>query len=102
MANAGKYLNAIVERANPAATVATVDVNLDRILTERRKELMAEGHRFFDLIRNKRDIVRSMSVRVFDPNGTPLFIGWEDHRVLFPLPIYETNANPGITQNPGY
>ena len=100
--NAELYLNAIVERANPAATVATVDVNLDRILTERRKELMAEGHRFFDLIRNKRDIVRSMSVRIFDPNGTPLFIGWEDYRVVFPIPINEINANPNITQYPGW
>jgi hypothetical protein len=100
VANAEKYLNAIVERANPAATVATDGVNLDRILTERRKELMAEGHRFFDLIRNERDIVRSMSVRVFDPNGTPLFIGWQDYRILFPIPIDEINANPNITQNP--
>ena len=100
VANAEKYLNKIVERANPAATVATDGVNLDRILTERRKELMAEGHRFFDLIRNKRDIVRKMSVRVFDPNGTPLFIGWQDYRILFPIPIDEINANPNITQNP--
>ena len=82
------------------ATVATDGVNLDRILTERRKELLAEGYRFFDLIRNKRDIVRSMSVRVFDPNGTPLFIGWQDYRILFPIPIDEINANPDITQNP--
>ncbi len=100
--NAELYLNAIAERANPGATVATVDVNLNRILTERRKELVAEGHRFFDLIRNKRDIVRSLSIRIFDPNGTPLFIGREDHRVVFPIPIYEINANPDITQNPGW
>ncbi len=57
-ANATFYLNEIVERSNPAATVDEADVDLNRILTERRKELMGEGHRFFDLIRNKRDIVR--------------------------------------------
>lgn len=100
--NAEYYLNAIVERANPAATVATGDVNLNRVLTERRKELMAEGHRFFDLLRNKRDISRSMSSRIFDPNGTPMFIGWQDYRVVFPIPIYEINANPNITQNAGW
>ncbi len=102
VANAEIYLNLIVERANPAAKVATVDVTLDRILTERRKELCAEGHRFFDLIRNKRDIVRKPSVRIFDPNGTPLFIGWEHYQILFPIPIDEINANPDLTQNPGY
>ena len=99
-ANAETYLNAIVERGNPAATVATA--TLDRVLIERRKELCAEGHRFFDLIRNQKDIVRSMSPRVFDPNGTPLFIAWDDYRVIFPIPIDETNANPNITQNPGW
>lgn len=99
-ANPETYLNAIVERGNPAATVATA--TLDRVLTERRKELCAEGHRFFDLIRNQRDIERSMSVRIFDPNGTPLLITWDDYRVIFPIPIDETNANPNITQNPGW
>lgn len=98
--NAETYLNAIVERANPAATVATIDVTLDRVLTERRKELCAEGHRFFDLIRNKKDIVRSVSTRVFDLNGTPMFIAWDDYRVVFPIPRGELNANPNITQNP--
>ncbi len=99
-ANAETYLNAIVERANPAATVTTA--TLDRVLTERRKELAAEGHRFFDLIRNQRDIVRSMSARVFDPNGTPLLIEWDDYRVIFPIPVDETNTNPNIAQNPGW
>lgn len=98
--NAATYLNAIVERANPAATVAQGEVNLDRILTERRKELVAEGHRFFDLIRNKRDIVRSNSSRVFD-NNTPLLIKWDYYMVIFPIPQNELNINP-LTQNDGY
>jgi len=98
--NATTYLNAIVERANPAATVAQSDVNLDRILTERRKELVAEGHRFFDLVRNKRDIVRSFSLRIYD-NATPLLIKWDDYRIIFPVPQSELNINP-MTQNDGY
>jgi len=100
-ANAAKYLNAIVERANPAATVAEADVTLDRVLTERRKELMAEGHRFFDLIRNKRDIVRSNSDRIFDP-VIPLHIPYDNYKVVFPIPRSELDANQNITQNPGY
>ncbi|MEZ4999716.1 MAG: RagB/SusD family nutrient uptake outer membrane protein [Bacteroidales bacterium] len=98
--NAAFYLNEIVERANPAATVAEVDVNLDRILTERRKELCAEGHRFFDLVRNKRNIVRSMSPRVFD-NNAPLLITWDYYKIIFPIPQNELNINPMI-QNDGY
>ncbi len=100
-ANATTYLNAIVERANPAATVAQVDVDLDRILTERRKELCAEGHRFFDLIRNKRDIIRSNSARIFDIANTPFLIEWDYYKVIFPIPQSELNINP-ITQNDGY
>jgi len=99
-ANATTYLNAIVERANPAATVAQANVNLDRILTERRKELVAEGHRFFDLIRNKRDIVRSNSARIFEVH-TPLLIEWDHYMVILPIPTDELNINP-LIQNDGY
>ena len=97
---AGTYLNAIVERANPDATVAASEVTLDRVLTERRKELAAEGHRLFDLIRNKRDIVRTMSSRVFDIS-TPLHIPYNNYKVIFPIPRVELNINP-LIQNPGY
>ncbi len=99
--NAAKYLNYIVERANPAAKVAEADVNLDRVLTERRKELVAEGHRFFDLIRNKRNVVRSNSVRIFDIANTPFLIEWGNYKVIFPIPQDEININP-IAQNDGY
>jgi hypothetical protein len=97
------YLNAIVERANPDATVAEVDVTLDRILTERRKELMGEGHRFFDLIRNKRNIIRSAALRATQA-GVPsarMNIPYNDYQVVFAIPLAELNINP-IQQNPGY
>ena len=94
------YLNAIVERANPAATVVADEVTLDRILTERRKELMGEGHRFFDLIRNKRDIVRTASVRASGMSAR-MHIPYNDNQVVFAIPLSELNINP-IQQNPGY
>ena len=100
-ANAQFYLNEIVERANPDATVDLSDVTLSRILTERRKELVAEGHRLFDLIRNKRDIIRSASDRVFD-TSTPLLIEYDNYKVVFPIPRDELNVNINIKQNPGY
>lgn len=101
--NGEMYLNKIVERANPAATVAPTEVTLDRVLTERRKELMAEGHRFFDLIRNKRDIIRSYSVRATQA-GVPsarMNIPYNDDQVVFAIPLAELNINP-LVQNPGY
>ncbi|MDA3813934.1 MAG: RagB/SusD family nutrient uptake outer membrane protein [Candidatus Cloacimonetes bacterium] len=97
------FLNAIVERANPAATVASADVTLDRVLTERRKELAGEGHRFFDLIRNKRDIIRSVTTRATQA-GVPtarMHIPFDDYQVVFAIPLAELNINP-IQQNPGY
>lgn len=97
------YLNAIVERANPDATVDAADVTLDRVLTERRKELMGEGHRFFDLIRNKLDIVRSSVLRATQA-GVPsarMHIPYNDYQVVFAIPLAELNINP-IQQNPGY
>jgi hypothetical protein len=100
-ANAALYLNGIVERANPNATVAEADATLDRILTERRKELMGEGHRFFDLVRNKKDIVRSNSGRVFDV-AIPLTIPYNNYKIVFPIPRAELDANQNIEQNPGY
>ena len=99
--NARIYLNAIVERADPTATVDLAGVTLDRILLERRKEFVAEGHRFFDLVRNKKDIVRTKCDRVWDIT-TPLEIKYDYYKILFPIPIDEMQVNTNIEQNPGY
>lgn len=97
------FLNVIVERANPDATVDAADVTLSRVLIERRKELMGEGHRFFDLVRNKLDIVRSTVLRATQA-GVPsarMLIPYNDYQVVFAIPLAELNINP-IQQNPGY
>ena len=69
---------------------------IDAIALERRKELISEGHRWFDLKRTTKTIIRS-SCSVFctlDPTNR----AW-----TWPLPIAEINANPNILpQNPGY
>jgi len=94
-------LNKIVERADPTATADLVDITLDRILLERRMELVAEGHRFFDLVRNKRNIVRKSCARVWDIT-TPLEIEYDNYKAIFPIPIDELQVNDQIKQNPGY
>lgn len=106
---AAKYLNAIVLRANPNATpVADADATVARISKERRKELVGEGHRLFDAMRNNETITRYTSeadrgyhsplneeARSFDRTF---------FKVLLPIPQDEIDVNPTIAaqQNPGY
>lgn len=99
--NATFYLNKIVERADPSATVAQADVDLDRILLERRKEFVSEGHRFFDLTRNKLDIDRPRLTKR-QSSSVPQFIEWDNFKIVYPIPISEINSNANLIQNPGY
>lgn len=108
--DAAKYLNAIVLRANPAATpVADVDATLDRILKERRKELVGEGHRFFDVMRNDGTITRYTGAADKGWHGTipdakSISFNNTYYRAILPIPKSETDANPLIReqQNKGY
>lgn len=106
---ATQYLNAIVKRANPEATAITnATISLERIILERRKELVGEGQRFFDAMRNNETIVRYTSN---SDKGFHYSLDAESQkfdrtyfRVILPIPVVETDANPNIAkqQNPGY
>jgi len=66
------------------------------IALERRKELVCEGHRWFDLKRTAKTIERTECT----DNCTLLP---DDRAWAWPIPIGEINANPSILpQNPGY
>lgn len=106
---AAGYLNKIVQRANPDATpVSDADATLDRILNERRLELVGEGHRFFDLMRNNKKIVRYTSQTDMGRHYSLITESQQfDNsyfRTILPIPIAEINANGIIAQqqNPGY
>ena len=106
---AAKYLNAIVLRANPdAAQVSEADATVDRITIEKRKELVGEGHRFFDAMRNNETIVRYTDV---EDRGFHYILNPESQkfdrtyfRAILPIPYAETQVNPNLKeqQNPGY
>jgi hypothetical protein len=66
---------------------------MDEILDERRRELVAEGHRFFDLKRLGRDI-RKVQGREDIP--------FRDIRILDDLPEDQLAVNDSLQQNPGY
>lgn len=96
-AGANADLNAIVKRADPtAATIDLSGVNLvDRIILERRKELAFEGNRLFDINRKK------LSMRHISSNSEASY-AYPNNRFIMPIPYGERNANPNITQNPGW
>lgn len=79
----------------------------DAIQLERRLELAFEGHRFFDLKRQGLPVERANFGDYADGTGVTLpadalTLPADDPRFQLPLPQAELNANPNMTQNPGY
>jgi hypothetical protein len=69
---------------------------INAIAIERQKELIGEGHRWFDLKRTSRTISRTGNCSSCDLAPT-------DRAWTWPIPQDEINANPNILpQNPGY
>lgn len=100
-----KYLDPIVRRANPNKTVEGMTLTLEDVLNERRKELVAEGHRMFDAIRNGLTITRHdektdlTKTKHFSKN---LEYDWNFYKIVLPIPKAEIDTNPNMEQNLGY
>lgn len=94
------YLNAIVSRANPAKSVSETELTLERILKERRKELVGEGRAFFDYLRNNLPINRKGGWHLPTIPANAVEIKPTDPRVILPIPQPEIDANPNMVQNP--
>lgn len=107
-AEAAQYLNAIVNRANPSKSVdAATTVTLDRVLDERRKELVGEGQRMFDLLRNGKSVERKSETNK-DLSKTKhicskeyMTIGLDNYKIVLPIPLAERNVSH-LPNNPGY
>lgn len=93
------YVNEIRDRAH-AAPILLSDLTLNFILDERARELNFEGHRRSDLIRFGKF---SGGTYIWPWKG-----GVKDGQAissnynLFPIPTSALQANPNLTQNPGY
>ncbi|MBD2724155.1 RagB/SusD family nutrient uptake outer membrane protein [Hymenobacter armeniacus] len=70
-----------------AASFANKQALIDAILFERRLELAFEGHRYYDLMRYKRNSSR---------------INYGEQKAIFPIPNVDIQQNPNLVQNPGY
>ncbi|ERJ58637.1 RagB/SusD family nutrient uptake outer membrane protein [Sphingobacterium paucimobilis] len=85
-------VNVIRQRAGLSATTKSGSELLEEILLQRRLEFAFEGHRWFDLKRLGRNIVKSGRTLAFT-----------DPRILARIPFREVNASEGmIRQNKGY
>ncbi|WP_293738912.1 RagB/SusD family nutrient uptake outer membrane protein [uncultured Parabacteroides sp.] len=98
-ASANKYLNAIIKRAIPGAADVTATEAL--VLKERRKELVMEGHRFYDIMRLGITVTRQGGYHFL--NNTDLISpSYQDYRTILAIPQAEIDVNPNIKQNEGY
>ena len=94
------YLNTIVQRGNPENIVSDAQFTLERVLEERRKELIGEGHRFYDLLRNGKTIIRGENGYHLD--NAPMSIDWNFEKCILPLGADLFRFNNNLQQNPGY
>lgn len=101
---AAQYLNAIRKRSPNLAQATAATVTLDMIADERSKELIGEGHRFFDMIRWNKSIEFNDEVGSLSISHRDKVIDRSFYKTLLPISIDEINTNPGIKQqqNPGY
>ena len=100
-AKALEYVNAIRTRAG-IPTYAVGDLQgyenvIDVVMDERRLELAWEGHRHFDMCRNKLPMDRryagAQPYKIVDTANEP--------HIIYPIPNNEWTVS-GIEQNPGY
>lgn len=99
-------LNTIKTNRGLTALSGVTGANLlTEILSERRREFMFEGQRFFDLMRNGGTVDRgafcTSPLAVSSPQCS---LPSTDPKIILPIPQAELDANPAIKpqQNPGY
>lgn len=86
-------------RANPEAALINLNGQdlIDEILIERRRELAFEGHFFFDLMRNQKDLVRNDGCTINNCN-----VSYPNFRFVMPIPLSSELINENMEQNEGY
>lgn len=93
------YVNLVRNRSN-AGAITQAELTLDFVLDERARELNLEGHRRTDLIRFGKFTGSSYiwPWKGGTQDGTSIPATYK----LFPIPASALQANPNLTQNPGF
>lgn len=91
------YLSRITNRAT-GSDVDDASFTLDRVLEERRLELVGEGHRYFDMLRNGRTMYRSGGYHFTNM----IEVNWDTPKCILPINREQFSFNPDMEQNPGY
>lgn len=96
-AGAATTINVLRARANAPAVVAA-DIDIDFILDERGRELFAESHRKYHLLRNDLWLSRTNTHNKFVEGRAT------DRDKLLPIPqsVIDANITSAMAQNPGY
>ena len=90
-------VRAAVDGQEEAIEIAAADVDLDFLLDERARELVGEGHRWFDLTRTMTLVER---VREYNEQAAPNI---QDYHTVRPIPQTQIDRTlGGYPQNPGY
>jgi starch-binding outer membrane protein, SusD/RagB family len=84
-------LNTLRTARGLTAVALTGAALYEEILLQRRLEFAFEGHRWFDLKRLGRDVVKGSNV-----------LEYTDFKMLPRIPLRETDGNPNLEQNFGY
>jgi starch-binding outer membrane protein, SusD/RagB family len=107
-----ELINQVRRRAfgkNPSLPDANIDIDqtdtgtfLEKVMLERRRELVFEGHRLFDLKR----LPSSEALNILNDHLSSEYVGVptvQEYRLIYPIPQTEIDVSNGVvTQNPGY
>lgn len=89
-------LNTLRTRANLLPLNSTANL-LDEIFLERRRELAFENHLFFDILRNKKDVIR-----IEDCISEVCILNYPSNFYIQPIPFSSIQQNQNMQQNEGY
>jgi starch-binding outer membrane protein, SusD/RagB family len=98
------YINMVRQRAGlNGITAAQLDIA--RILHERRLELSFEGHRYFDLVRTGKAIEYISRILMTPIDGDEAIYTFDliqAYQLILPIPVGEIEKDATLQQNPGY
>lgn len=96
-------VDAIVNQVRRRAGLGTTsNVTLPQLYAERRRELVGEGSRWFDMQRAG-GIVQVMNAWIAKDDDLKQINPFEANFILYPIPQSQLDVQPGLySQNPGY